>query len=257
MASKDIGRLQKKLSLADQVYGTLRDAILQGRLRPYERLNQMELASALEVSDRTVREALTRLVAESLVSRAPYKAFRVTGITAEEIEEIVQMRVLLEGWAMELAASHINKDELDQMRKLVSQMEDDGIQQSATTFQGTNRDFHWIAIRACRKEHLMDMLKRLWDLMLPYALVDEDSEPTAGTARVEAIGSLQPSHRQLIVHLEAGDGLAARNILAQHSGETMEQIRMAVKRGTRLQNRGNGRLFLRRLLPIKTSPQDV
>jgi len=257
MTSKHIGKLQKRLSLADQVYGTLRDAILQGRLRPCERLSQVELASALGVSDRTVREALTRLVAEGLVNRAPYKAFRVIAVITEEIEEIVQMRVLLEGWAMELAASHIKKDELDQMRRLVSQMEDEGIQQFATTFQGTNRDFHWIAIRACRKEHLMDMLKRLWDLMLPYALVDEDTEPTAGTARAETIGSLQLSHRQLIAHLEAGDGLAARNILAQHSGETMEQLRMAVKRGSRLQSRENGSLFLRRLLPIKTSPQDV
>ncbi|MCK5246356.1 GntR family transcriptional regulator [Candidatus Bipolaricaulota bacterium] len=257
MASNNIGKLQKKLSLADQVYGTLRDAILQGRLRPCEQLNQVELASALGVSDRTVREALTRLIAEGLVSRTPYKAFRVIGVTAEEIEEIVQMRIMLEGWAMELAAPHINKDELDQMRKLVSQMEDEGIQQFAATFQGTNRDFHWIAIRACRKEHLTDMLKRLWDLMLPYALVGEDSEPTAGTVRAEAIGSLQLSHHQLIAHLEARDGLAARNILAQHIGETMEQLRMAVKRGNRLQNRENGRLFLRRLLPIKASPQDV
>jgi len=90
-------KLSRKVTLADQVYESLRHAVIHGQLSPGSRLNQTELARKLDVSERTVREALTQLVSEGLVSREPYKEFRVVGLSVAEIEEIFHMRALLEG----------------------------------------------------------------------------------------------------------------------------------------------------------------
>ena len=195
-----------------------------------------------------MREALARLVSDGLVSREPYRELRVVGLSAEEIEEIFHMRALLEGWAMELAACEISPDELDRMRKLLAQMEAGISPESVMTLQGINRDFHWIAINACKKRSLTQMLKRLWDLMLPYSLAEEVSENY-----VEQTRKTQISHRQLVDALDARDGREARRTLVRHSEEAMEQVRAQVKRLSKFRARDNGSVFLQRFLPIRTS----
>ncbi len=218
-------KLDKKSSLADLVYEGIRQAVIYGHIKPEERLNQLELAREFDVSERTVREALTRLVSEGLVSREPYKEFRVVGLSVDDIEEVFYMRGLLEGWAMELAACEITSEELTQMRKLLPKMEESISLESVLTLQGTNREFHWIAINACRKKYLIQMLKRLWDLMLPYAFAEEDTESYARQTQKDQI-----YHPQLIEAMEARDGQKAREILVTHIHEAMEQLRLRVNR---------------------------
>ena len=220
-----IEKLNRRATLADQVYESLRNAVIHGHLSPGSRLNQIDLAKNLDVSERTVREALTRLVSEGLVSREPYREFRVVWLSVEEIEEIFHMRALLEGWAMELAAHTITSRELAQMRKSLPKMEASISLESVLTLQGTNREFHWIAINACKKKYLVQMLKRLWNLMLPYAFAEKDTE-----SYVRQMEKDQIYHPQLVNALEVRDGQKAREILATHIHEAMEQLRLRVQR---------------------------
>ncbi len=134
------------------------------------------------------------------------------------------MRALLEGWAMELAAREITPRELAQMRKLLPKMDASISLDSVLTLQGTNREFHWIAINAAKKKYLIRMLKRLWDLMLPYAFAGEDTESYARQTQKDQI-----YHPQLIEALEIRDGKKAREILVAHIHEAMEQLRLRVK----------------------------
>lgn len=69
------------------------------------------------------------------------------------------------------------------------------------------------------------MLKRLWDLMLPYAFAEEDTESYVRQTQKDQI-----YHPQLIEALEARDGQKARKILVAHIHEAMEQLRLRVKR---------------------------
>jgi len=218
-------KLDKKSSLADVVHESIRRAVVYGDIKPRARINQLELAKEFDVSERTVREALTRLVSEGLVSREPYKEFRVVRLSAAEIEEIFRMRALLEGWAMELAAREITPRELAQMRKLLPKMDASISLESVLTLQGTNREFHWIAINTTKKKYLIQTLKRLWDLMLPYAFAEEDTESYVRQTQKDQI-----YHPQLIEALEARDGQKAREILVAHIHEAMEQLRLRVNR---------------------------
>jgi DNA-binding GntR family transcriptional regulator len=251
MALGAAGEAGNAESLADQAYSILRDAILDGSLAPGKKLGQASLATELAVSDRTVREALVRLTAEGLLRREPYKELRVVGVSLEDIEDVVRMRSMLEGWAMELAASRISLEDLRQMRAMASSMEKSSWS-SATNFQGANRDFHWIAIEGCGKRHLIQMLGRVWDLMLPYSLVE--NEPENSVARTERdFARLQRSHRQLVDALEKRNASMASAVIARHSKDVMELVRMDVKRKNKAERQESGRLFLQHLPPIRTS----
>ena len=171
-----------------------------------------------------MREALARLVSEGLVSREPYRELRVVGLSTEEIEEIFHMRALLEGWAAELSASKISQGELDRMRELLPQMKENSNPESVLTLQGINREFHWIAINSCKKKYLIQMLTRLWDLMLPYAFAEKDTQGFVRQAKKDQI-----HHLQLVEALEAGAGKQARSILVDHVTEGMEALERRVK----------------------------
>jgi DNA-binding GntR family transcriptional regulator len=77
-------------------YHQVRSDILAGRLEPDRKLRIQELAASLDVSPSVVREALSRLSAESLVIAEPQRGFRVSPINAEDVRDLTQVRIDIE-----------------------------------------------------------------------------------------------------------------------------------------------------------------
>ena len=84
--------------LADLV-DSIRQAIIFGRLRPRERLVEEELAERFNASRHLVRSALSSLEQMGLVARRPNRGVVVCDFSVEEIEEIYEMRAILQGEA--------------------------------------------------------------------------------------------------------------------------------------------------------------
>jgi DNA-binding GntR family transcriptional regulator len=83
-------------SLTISAYSRLRSDILAGRLPPDRKLKIQELSSLLGVSPSVVREALSRLSAESLVIAEPQRGFRVTPINAADVQDLTKVRIEIE-----------------------------------------------------------------------------------------------------------------------------------------------------------------
>jgi DNA-binding GntR family transcriptional regulator len=113
----------KSSGLFQEVGDHLREAILQGRFRPGERLREAELAAMLEVSRGPVREALARLEHEGLVITRRNRGASVVRLTREDEEEVRSLRLVIERLAVQLAVQHATeadidalKDEIDRLR---------------------------------------------------------------------------------------------------------------------------------------------
>src|SRR5271156_1650769 len=83
--------------LRDQVVAELRQAILSGRLKPGERLVEGRLADELGVSRNPVREAIRALASEGLIEVTARRGAAVASLTAQEAEELLEVRATLEG----------------------------------------------------------------------------------------------------------------------------------------------------------------
>jgi len=177
-------------------------------------VNQVDVATKLDVSERTVREVLMQLISEGLLRREPFTEVKVAELSAKEIEEILQMRILLEGWAFELAALEISQEELDQMRGLLPRIDS---MMSAPAFRSLYRSFHQIAFTACRKKYLTEMVTRLFDRMLPYLLAVCPNED-----RATEIGTHRRYLERLVSALESGSGKKARQIAVEHFCKMIE-----------------------------------
>lgn len=208
--------IQKNQGLATKAYDSIREAIITGRIKPGERMGQVELAKELDVSERTVREAFARLVAKGLAIHEPFKGVRVAALPLDELHEVYVMRALLEGRAMELAATKISANELQSMRKLLPATLAGYTPESVKHAQAANRDFHWIAIRASGSRILAMILEQLWELMFAYDLLYQNVDE----ADISKNDFTQ--HSQLIAALEAGDGPKAAQINTEHITKTIQ-----------------------------------
>ena len=102
-STESLKLLDRPVALGDQVYAALRERLRDGRIRPEQRLQEESLAATLGVSRTPVREALARLASEGLVI-SDGRSFVVPVHTDRDIEEIYQVRELLEPQALRLVA---------------------------------------------------------------------------------------------------------------------------------------------------------
>ncbi|HID62427.1 MAG TPA: GntR family transcriptional regulator [Anaerolineae bacterium] len=221
-----------KQTLSESAAEALRKAILNGQLKPGEWLRQEALAEEMGISQMTVRDALNQLVGEGLAVRIPYKGVRVVSLDVEDVENICAMRGLLEGLAAKLAAENITPEELEQMRKLLPETTISAERESVERARDANREFHEIAIRACRRPFLIRLLKQLWDWLGPYMLYGVAFQVTE-EAREEMLKYSERDlerHVQLLEALEARDGEQARSVVEKYMQEVWESTKLFLQR---------------------------
>lgn len=105
--------------MTDWVWEELREAIIELRLRPGEPLREVALAEQLGVSKTPLREAFARLEQEGLVETTSFKGAVVTGYSERDLNEIYELRALLEGAAARAAAERSTDDTLESLRDVV------------------------------------------------------------------------------------------------------------------------------------------
>jgi DNA-binding GntR family transcriptional regulator len=115
--------LPPRQALADSVYEAAKAMIMDHEIQPGVRVGIDALARRLEVSPTPVREALARLEADGLVTKRSLAGYRATELlTPQGLEELFEMRLLLEPKAAALAAAHADEARLDRMEALVEEM---------------------------------------------------------------------------------------------------------------------------------------
>jgi DNA-binding GntR family transcriptional regulator len=102
----------------DSAVNGVRDLILRGGYAPGARLGEVELAEALGVSRTPVREALRELAAEGLVELVPNKGARVVAWTADELDQVFELRAQVEGFAAHQAALRATADDIARLTEL-------------------------------------------------------------------------------------------------------------------------------------------
>ena len=111
-------------TIREQVYRILRDDICQGVYAPGTRLQEVELAENLCVSRSPVREALRALAADGLLLEIPNKGVYVKEFTVQDIEEIYDLRVMLESYGILHSTGHITSIRRERLLSYLSEMEE-------------------------------------------------------------------------------------------------------------------------------------
>jgi DNA-binding GntR family transcriptional regulator len=198
-------------TLGNQAYLDLRSLIMSGRLAPGDRLPLRSVAQALGVSIMPVRDAISRLVTEQALVMTPSRAVHVPVMKPEEFQELATIRAVLEGFAAEQAASRRTPDELAQMVLTEKAYRAECMRRPTDPGKALplNMDFHFTIYRAAKLPRLLEIIEALWLRVGPIFIIEARSSPE----RLEK-GSAHLHHGQALAAIEAGDGAAAREAIA-------------------------------------------
>lgn len=195
-------------SLLERVRRLILDDIIRARLRPGEMVQLTALAEQYGVSRTPVREALTLLEREGLVSAIAYKGYLVRSIEPRDVRDIFFMRRLLEGTGIELALDKLTADELTRLRGLKLP----NAETMTLEYDNVAHDFHRTIVVAAGSPRLLTAFEALYNDVrrLQYAGI--------GTPRPDLI---HREHGEILDALVAGDGPLARKRMEDH----IDQVR--------------------------------
>jgi len=157
---------EKTIPVRKRVYEHLKTAILSGLLGPKERLTEEHLAETLGVSRTPVREALYKLEAEGLIRPLETRGFIVSGDSKKEVEELFEIRTVLEGYALRIISEKITEESLRRLNGFIEKAEAalkmyriNEVFKWNTQFHDTLHDLVSDKVRLCRM--IVDMRKQV------------------------------------------------------------------------------------------------
>ena len=226
--------LHKRSLLRNDVYASIRDAIVDGTFAPGERLRDPELEAWLGVSRTPIREALLRLEQEGLLHGLPSGGYAVRTLSEADVADAIELRGTMEGLAARLAAergvdaallaeAHACLDAID--ATLAPRTLDDA---GFARYVELNARFHLLLSRMVGSDVVARELDRVKGLPFasPSAFVVVQTH--SAQAR-DMLVVAQDQHRQALDAIERREGARAEAILREHSRITRRNLLAAVQ----------------------------
>ena len=179
---------EKSKLTKDQIFEILFDRIYNGTYKPGYKLTEQVFAAEFNTSRTPIREILHRLARLRLVSLAPNKGAEVLGLSCDDVEEMYDMRRVLELLALESAISHMRLQDLGDLRGKAQ-----GItaQTDLKTVSKIDYAIHNYIIKTSHRPRLAEALEQLLLLILRHAAFpDPKSEERAAREHLELIDAL-------------------------------------------------------------------
>ena len=205
-----IAPLGRQHSLRESVTESLRAAIIAGTLTEGTLYSAPALAAAFGVSATPVREAMMDLAREGLVETLKNKGFRITTMSDRELDELTEIRLLLEPPVVGDVAGAVPPSGIKVLRSMADDIVDAAREGDLTAYLAADRIFHAELLRYAGNNQLVELATSLRSRTRMYGLkILSDSNRLADSAQ---------EHHELLDLIEAGDGRAAQELMRRHIG---------------------------------------
>lgn len=212
-ANSTVVPIDRVVSLRKLVEDALASAIVSGEMAPGELFSAPTLAQRFQVSTTPVREAMLNLEKRGLVEAVRNKGFRVTRMSAEELQDIVDVRLMLEPAAMKRLAGSIARDELPALRASAGDIVAGAERGDLGAYLVADAAFHNALTAMLGNDRLAEIVA---DLRAKTRLPGLASMLASEELRVSAL-----EHHELLELLEAGKGDEAEALMRRHIGHAV------------------------------------
>ena len=219
------GRRKNTASLTERTYQLLRRDILSCALEPGSEVSEADIAERLAVSKTPVREALGRLRVEGFVKTFPRRGYQITPLTIADMDEMFDVRTIVEAGCGELASERISEEELDRLEELADASYDPAASASLDKFISTNRDFHLAIARATGNKRLYELAFKQLDELERFFYI--------GARKRDLNTEVHSDHHRIVEVLRKRDPQAARRIMIEHNEATRKGLFGVITAGRR------------------------
>ena len=209
---------RKSISIADQIFEQLERDILSGKYPRGELLTELRLSEELGVSRTPIREAIRRLEQEDILEEAG-RGVTVVGISRQDMLDMYEIRIRIEGLAAEWAAERISDEELGQIRDTLElqryYIEKGG--SHSDQIKNLDSQFHELVYRACGSRALTDTLLGLHKKMTKFRMASVSKHS-------RALQSVE-EHEAILAALSAHDAAATGAAMTAHVVNARDRMR--------------------------------
>lgn len=217
-----ISPLQQPKPLNKLAYEHLRTLILSGELGAETVYSEIALAEQLGVSRTPVREALLELSSQGFVTFLPRKGIKVNYFTTRDVEEVFELRSLVELRAVEKAAVRAGEGDIAELEDALAENERGAREENHEIFLEGDRRFHSTIARLVDNSRLLAALENLRDMVHMMSM--------QAVSRHERMPQVVDEHRRTLLAIREGDVESARAAMSAH----MDASEQAVLQGHRV-----------------------
>lgn len=205
----------KSMSLANQVYETIERNILNGVYPQGDVLSESRLSEELGVSRTPIREALTKLESEKLISTTSMGAL-VLGITDKDVKDMFQVKLHLDPLVVKMAASNIREEALDRLKDNIEQQAFYNSKGNMEKLRDLDTEFHDIIYAESKSPTLQGILTGIHHKLLKYRIsslkIDDRSDHSVD------------EHEAIYQALRSRDEMRVELLVLQHINHTYDTI---------------------------------
>lgn len=195
---------------SDKAYNTIREMIISGELAPGDSLREEALAELCGVSRTPVRDALKRLEVEMLIGKTESQRSYVADWSLDDIEDVFELRAMLEGHAARRAADRMDDETLQALRAFNARI-GKAVRASPPNvdeFLDQNREFHALILETAASRRLAGLLGALIEQPVVWR--------TAHHYGKDELRRSHQEHEELVAAFARGDAAWAESIMAGH-----------------------------------------
>ncbi len=228
MQTEKTPSLENHQPLADQAFNCLRRDVMMGRFEPGRKLKLDELQELYGFSSSPLREAMSKLSQEGLIRSDERRGFRVTEISKQDLQDITQMRLMLDVQALEQSIAHGDDAweaaivsthyRLDKLERSFG----DGPVVLDDVWVSAHRDFHMSLLAACESERLKSWCASLFDQAERYRQFSARHRKTNRRKYSE--------HKKIVDAVLSRDIATACALLSDHISSTQKNVLAALER---------------------------
>ncbi|NED94398.1 GntR family transcriptional regulator [Phytoactinopolyspora alkaliphila] len=205
----------KRTSLREQVADALRAAVVSGEMKPGQVYSAPALAARFGVSATPVREAMLDLSKQGLIETVPNKGFQVTSISDADLDQITEIRLLLEPPAASIAARRATDADVVRLRPLAQEIVESAARGDLISYVEADRAFHGQLLTIGGNRQLVDIVSELRSRTRLYGL--------SGLAERGLLDTTAREHLTMCDHLGRNDADALRTLMHTHIGHVRHE----------------------------------
>lgn len=216
MARLISSHIAPRATIKDQVAKFVRDAILEGRIQPGQKVNESRIARDLNVSRSPIREALHQLEEQGLIENVERRGMYVVLLSKDDVVKMVSLRVVLEAEALKLARARLTSQIEEKLARLAERIER-AAPRSPYEASRLDLEFHRAIWQLAGNEYLERALNRLVAPLFAHFIVtlmreQKDTEVVIG------------SHQPLFDFVRGVSSVSAENAIVEHLGYWKDAI---------------------------------
>lgn len=201
------------MTISETIYKHLKKSIMEGELKPNQRIQEKEIAKLFEVSTTPTREAFQRLSAEKYLTINARKEVSIVSVSQEEIKEVFEVVRILDAFATKKALKNFNGKDIEDLRKMTDEMGNLCRQNKIGLYVKQNIKIHFHIWRKCNNNFLYRSLADLGDKFIffsnqLFAMIDNPS----------FLKKSYKDHLDLLEAIERRDADEVEKLLLSHWG---------------------------------------